>query len=56
MKITCIPEENHVSPEINLMKITRLPEENHVSTGLVAEENHDSGWFLLMSGTITELS
>ncbi len=41
MKITWIPEENHVAPEIGLMKITGLPEENHVSTGFRAEENHD---------------
>jgi hypothetical protein len=30
MKITMIPDVNHVPVKIGLMKITTLPEENHV--------------------------
>jgi len=56
MKITWIPEENHVRAEKHLMEITTLPEENHVSIGCAPEENHNSGAVLLMPGTITEHS
>lgn len=41
MKITMIPDENHVPAQDPLMKITIIPDENHVSSWGFSEENHD---------------
>lgn len=55
MKITMIPDENHVQRDFCLTRITMIPDEDHVSKGLFPEENHDIRIRKLMSGTISSV-
>lgn len=55
MKITMIPDENHVRRKNLLMKITVIPDGNHGDGVFVSDEDHDMQASLLTPRTISAL-